>query len=214
MPKTHELKCHPNEFDAILRGDKTVEMRLNDRDYQTGDTLHLREYDPTVVPEPQTPKGLAPLPLPPGKLYGDPYTGRDVRLIVTHILYGDAFGVSEKWCAMSIRKDTYGIENIMPDNLPSLDDYECVSEAGHAAAKLSQSSPYGECKGHEPVSRPLLNEIIVKPSGKGDGAWELILNGKNFLYANAAAIPINNKNACEIVARGIVQHFGGTITEF
>lgn len=44
--KTHELKCWPEFFAPILSGEKTFELRKNDRDYQVGDLLHLREWDP------------------------------------------------------------------------------------------------------------------------------------------------------------------------
>lgn len=43
---THEVKVWPEYFDAIKRGDKTFEIRRNDRDYQVGDTLILKEFDP------------------------------------------------------------------------------------------------------------------------------------------------------------------------
>lgn len=43
----HELKCWIPYFEAVSKGFKTFEVRLNDRDYRTGDLLRLREYDPT-----------------------------------------------------------------------------------------------------------------------------------------------------------------------
>lgn len=42
----HELKLHPKYFNRILTGQKTFEIRKNDRDFQIGDRLILREYDP------------------------------------------------------------------------------------------------------------------------------------------------------------------------
>jgi len=42
----HELKCNPEYFSRIAMRQKTFEIRKNDRDYQVGDTLILREYDP------------------------------------------------------------------------------------------------------------------------------------------------------------------------
>ena len=40
----HLLKCESEYFEAIIAGVKTCECRINDRDYQLGDVLVLREY--------------------------------------------------------------------------------------------------------------------------------------------------------------------------
>ena len=42
----HELKTWPEYFEMIKQGCKTFEIRRDDRDYKTGDTLVLLEYDP------------------------------------------------------------------------------------------------------------------------------------------------------------------------
>lgn len=42
----HVLKTWPEFFRAIVDGKKTFEVRKNDRGFQTGDVLHLREFDP------------------------------------------------------------------------------------------------------------------------------------------------------------------------
>ena len=44
--KVHELKSWPESFAAIRAGQKTHELRRADRDFQVGDVLLLREYDP------------------------------------------------------------------------------------------------------------------------------------------------------------------------
>jgi hypothetical protein len=44
--KLHELKCHSEQFQAVYNGVKSFEIRVNDRDYQVGDALHLKEYNP------------------------------------------------------------------------------------------------------------------------------------------------------------------------
>jgi hypothetical protein len=44
--KTHELKTWPVFYKDIINGTKTFEVRTNDRDFQVGDILLLREYDP------------------------------------------------------------------------------------------------------------------------------------------------------------------------
>lgn len=40
----HDLKCHPDYFEAVKDGTKTFECRYNDRDFQVGDQLRLMEY--------------------------------------------------------------------------------------------------------------------------------------------------------------------------
>jgi hypothetical protein len=44
----HELKVVPPYFESLLSGDKTFEVRRNDRGFQRGDTLLLIEYDPSL----------------------------------------------------------------------------------------------------------------------------------------------------------------------
>lgn len=43
--KTHELKSWPKSFQRIKDGSKTFDVRNNDRDFQTGDILVLKEWD-------------------------------------------------------------------------------------------------------------------------------------------------------------------------
>lgn len=78
--KTHDLKIWPVYFDAVASGDKTFEFRRNDRDFQHGDILHLREYDPVT----------------------EEYTGRDLHVLVTYILTG-VFDLQEN-AIMSIKR--------------------------------------------------------------------------------------------------------------
>lgn len=42
---THELKVDPIHYAAVVDGLKLAELRLNDRNYQAGDELVLREFD-------------------------------------------------------------------------------------------------------------------------------------------------------------------------
>ena len=42
----HSLKTWPGFFAGLVDGTKTAEVRFNDRNYQVGDRLVLREYDP------------------------------------------------------------------------------------------------------------------------------------------------------------------------
>lgn len=59
----HELKSWVGLFEPIYKGDKTHELRVLDRDYQVGDRLILKEYEP-ITKE---------------------YTGRECEVEVTYI---------------------------------------------------------------------------------------------------------------------------------
>jgi len=78
--KKHELKTWPEYMTAILEGRKTFEVRKNDRDFQEGDILVLREYDPKTKQ----------------------YTGQTLEVEVTFVLPGGNFGIDRDYCVMSI----------------------------------------------------------------------------------------------------------------
>lgn len=46
MPIEHIVKCWPDYYDAIERGDKPFDVRRDDRGYQKGDTLVLQRTQP------------------------------------------------------------------------------------------------------------------------------------------------------------------------
>lgn len=41
----HALKCNPEIFKRIIDGQKTAEIRFNDRGFQTGDIIKFEAYD-------------------------------------------------------------------------------------------------------------------------------------------------------------------------
>ena len=84
----HELKTDPTVFDAVDRGDKNFEIRFNDRDYQVGDTLHLRK---TRYAGAEMAAG-APLD----------YTGDYCLARVTYVLRGPIYGLEDGWCILSM----------------------------------------------------------------------------------------------------------------
>lgn len=52
---THELKCWPQYFCRVADGSKTFECRVNDRGFQPGDIIVLREWDQKLVYHAQGP---------------------------------------------------------------------------------------------------------------------------------------------------------------
>lgn len=75
---THKLKTWPEYFARISNGDKTFEVRKNDRDFQTGDVLWLKEFDPKT----------------------GTYTGNELTTTVTYILHGGKFGIEQDTVVM------------------------------------------------------------------------------------------------------------------
>lgn len=83
----HDLKIWPEYFEAVKDGRKTFEVRKNDRDFQVGDDLLLREF---------VPKGY----------YDDNYemyTDRILHRKVSYILQGSQFGIQEGFVVMGLQ---------------------------------------------------------------------------------------------------------------
>jgi len=74
----HELKTWPEPFNAIWNGKKTFEVRKNDRRFEVGDLVVLREYDPSV--------GV--------------YSGRQVSAAIGYVLTG--WGLPDGMCVFSL----------------------------------------------------------------------------------------------------------------
>lgn len=85
----HELKTWPAFFRAIADGRKTFEVRRNDRGYNAGDVLWLREW------KPEQDVGL------PESFR---YTHSEMRVRVTYVLSGEHFGIKDGFCVMGIQR--------------------------------------------------------------------------------------------------------------
>jgi hypothetical protein len=77
---THELKSWPGQFQAMWTGRKRAEFRRDDRGFQVGDLLDLREWDPEV-----------------GR-----YTGFRMTARVTHLVRGPDLEVPRGFAVLSI----------------------------------------------------------------------------------------------------------------
>ena len=77
----HELKIAPAYYDAIKRGDKTFEVRRDDRGFQKGDVLKLKGWSGTC------------------------YSSRHpvIRCEVLWILTGGQLGIQPGFVVMSIK---------------------------------------------------------------------------------------------------------------
>ncbi len=83
----HKLKTLPEYFEPVGRGDKTFEIRKDDRAFKVGDTLILQEWKS-----------------PPSSMLsiGD-YTGREIHVRVTYKMSGGKFGLPEHMCIMGFK---------------------------------------------------------------------------------------------------------------
>lgn len=77
MSVVYGLKIAPLFFNAVVDGDKKLELRVNDRDYKCGDFLLLREWE------------------------GE-YTCRKIIVKITHILPLDIISIEGDWIILSI----------------------------------------------------------------------------------------------------------------
>lgn len=89
-----ELKTDPEPFEASFTGCKPWEIRFNDRDYQIGDRLHLRE---TLFSGARMADG-APLV----------FTGRFISGEVTYVHTGPSYGLAPGWCILSMTHTRFG----------------------------------------------------------------------------------------------------------
>lgn len=111
----HELKIIPPFYDDVKSGVKTFEVRRNDRNFQVGDLLHLKEWMPCIQCAgagslPMTGGALGPLsfafsakPCLECKETGGEFTGRTIYRKVVCMLLGPAFGVKNGYVVMGIR---------------------------------------------------------------------------------------------------------------
>lgn len=85
----HDIKTHMEPFWALWNGQKTFEFRQNDRDYQVGDTLILREYFPDT----------------------NTFSGRAVKARVTHLIAGPSeFGIPKGYVCMSLLRNGTSVD--------------------------------------------------------------------------------------------------------
>lgn len=87
---THDLRVRPRFFEELWAGNKTFEIRKDDRGFQRGDALLLREYDISVG------EG------------DDCYTGREVEAQVVYISrYMQREGHIVMALKQTVRRDRY-----------------------------------------------------------------------------------------------------------
>ena len=77
---SHALKTWPGFFAALRDGSKTFEWRVDDREFDVGDWLELREWCPTK----------------------EDYTGEVEWRGISYIMRGGKMGVPEGYCILGL----------------------------------------------------------------------------------------------------------------
>lgn len=84
---THALKVWPEYFEAIKKGEKTFDIRKEDRPFAVGDNVILQEYDP------EDSNGL--------------YTGRELSFEIGYILRDvPKWGLKPGHCILQLKELT------------------------------------------------------------------------------------------------------------
>jgi hypothetical protein len=94
MANHHILKTHGAAYRAVQRGDKTFEVRRDDRMFQTGDRVTLT-WVPNGTP-PGAPQGFAPAAPPFGS------DKPDLDFKIGFVLRGGQYGIEPGYVAFSL----------------------------------------------------------------------------------------------------------------
>ena len=94
--KVHELKIFPQYFNEVVNGNKTFELRKDDRGFEVGDTLVLKEFKQGLYdctgPEKVT-------------IQESGYTGKCIEKKITYIFKGGIpfMGLRKGYVILSIK---------------------------------------------------------------------------------------------------------------
>ncbi|MFX1236323.1 MAG: ASCH/PUA domain-containing protein [Promethearchaeota archaeon] len=77
----HKLKIWPEFFNAVLDGTKKFEIRKNDRNFQVGDKIILKEWNPSA----------------------EKFTGRSLAKWINFIVPGGKFGINKDFCVIGLK---------------------------------------------------------------------------------------------------------------
>lgn len=87
MPQTHELKCTQDYFWAVDCRAKPFEVRRDDRSFQKGDKLILKEVRRSTS----------------GDVLSGKLTGNEIERKITYVLTGGQFGIEPGYVVLGLR---------------------------------------------------------------------------------------------------------------
>ncbi len=181
MSTVHDVKCWPIHFQALKRGDKTGEIRKDDRDYQVGHVFRPQEWNPET----------------------QEYTGDSLDMEITHVLRGaeaERFGLQPGYCMLSVRRRV-----VAPYEATNKDEcHRTASEWIKQAAGLCASACGALTDGKEPATGPLRHKLLDfrhelnSHAGVLDGTLILVAGFSGQLHAMRHSVhgPFTYKSLC------------------
>lgn len=92
--KLHNLRILPKYYEKVLSGEKTFEIRKDDRGFEVGDKLILKEYIP----------GYRDLTGFEEVIIDEKYTGREVQKEISYVLKdAEVYGLKRGFCILAIK---------------------------------------------------------------------------------------------------------------
>lgn len=136
-PINHDLKLWPQYFPSLASGDRTAEVRQNDRDFRVGDVATFREWDPTT---------------------GE-YTGHiPLQRVITFVVRGPLFAgnglaaVSSEFAVLSLQPlPEQSQDRATMGTFTDRPAYDCL-------AKLKPGEPYFVLRGQDTLAPDLVRE--------------------------------------------------------
>jgi len=96
----HKLKILPEYFKAVVEGNKTFEIRKNDRDYKVGDTLILKEW---YIGHKNYIDDI--------EICSD-FTGEQIVKEISYVLEGGQYGLGIDYCILGLKAKGIELKNI------------------------------------------------------------------------------------------------------
>jgi phosphoribosyl-ATP pyrophosphohydrolase len=97
--KIHELKILPQYFNAVQDGSKTFEIRKNDRKFEVGDKIVLKEFERGA-------DNFIDVRIKTG------CTGKEITKEISYILDGGQYGLEEGYCILGLKQEGIELKNI------------------------------------------------------------------------------------------------------
>lgn len=156
--KIHELKILPKYFNDVVSGKKTFELRKNDREFQVGDVLLLKEFN--LNKKYETIEGAESY-----------FSGKKVLRQVTYILKDEteSIGLDKDYAILGIKPIDKDVELEWKSNMIEWGEIHCP----FLNKSVMTYYPNG-CRAYDTITNPLINEdgeVYYYKYDHDEGGW-------------------------------------------